>query len=236
MFAALPPCPCPPPLPLQVMLCADEDTNGGERQGSALLPASPVLEPTPVVPPPYFGRQNSRFHSHPNPFHSHPNPFQGHPQRRTPGYPESASVMIGRSRILKGKFGETSGLRQFQDAASTTSKTFLRGGDSSGHRRSLQGPFSSGHEVVSVGVASEVGSCDPFDGGDDWCAEAVSPTELRALDIEGTTVYCSRECQSQEGQGGDRVASLGLPHVQVSSFVFAVLASLLAGPDDKLLR
>lgn len=210
------------------MLCADEDTNGGERQGSALLPAPPVLE-APVVPSPHFGRQNSRFHSHPNPFHRHP-------QKRTPGYPESASVAIGRSRILEGNFEETSGVRQFQDAASSTSKTFLRGGDSSGHRRSLQGPFSSGHEAVSVEVADEVGSCDPFDGGDDWCAEAVSSTELRALDIEGTTMYCSRECQSQEGQGGGRVASLRLT-TRMSVFVFfIVLASLLGGPDNKLRR
>lgn len=67
-------------------------------------------------------------------------------------------------------------------------------------------------------VVDEVGSCDPFDGGDDWCAEAVSSSELRALDMQGTTMYCSRECQLQEGEGGGSVAYLRL-NMHTSVFI-----------------
>ena len=82
----------------------------------------------------------------------------------------------------------------------------LRGG-----RRGLQngpGPLppspgaSSLEEPVQGGggVLSNLGACDPYHEGDDWCSAAISPAESRALEIQGTEMYCSRECSHRGGR------------------------------------
>eukprot|EP00752_Nemacystus_decipiens_P002278 g2159.t1 len=47
---------------------------------------------------------------------------------------------------------------------------------------------------IEMDVAADEGSCDPYDLGDEWCEEAISAAEQRALEIQGTEIYCSREC------------------------------------------
>lgn len=49
------------------------------------------------------------------------------------------------------------------------------------------------------GVLSNLGACDPYHEGNDWCSAAVSPAESRALEIQGTEMYCSRECADRGG-------------------------------------
>ena len=56
------------------------------------------------------------------------------------------------------------------------------------------------------GVLSNLGACDPYHQGDDWCSTAVSPAESRALEIQGTEMYCSRECADRGGMIGGGVA------------------------------
>lgn len=46
---------------------------------------------------------------------------------------------------------------------------------------------------VDLGVVdtlADLSSCDPFDGGDEWCEAAISSAEQRALDIQETGMYC----------------------------------------------
>lgn len=42
--------------------------------------------------------------------------------------------------------------------------------------------------------------CDPDNGGDQWCYEAISDSQSRALDIQGTSMYCSKECSFRGGE------------------------------------
>lgn len=43
-------------------------------------------------------------------------------------------------------------------------------------------------------------TCDPYNGGDELCTASISDAQARALEIQGTSMYCSRECDSRGGR------------------------------------
>lgn len=44
------------------------------------------------------------------------------------------------------------------------------------------------------------GECNPYEGGHEWCHNAVSHAERKALEIHGTNMYCSRDCVEHGGE------------------------------------
>lgn len=72
------------------------------------------------------------------------------------------------------------------------------------------------------GVLSNLGGCDPYHEGNDWCSAAVSPAESRALEIQGTEMYCSRECADRGGmtRGGVTPATAVAPAITATVSCF----------------
>lgn len=76
------------------------------------------------------------------------------------------------------------------------------GGSSTEESLEEPAPGGGGRGGGGGGVLSNLGACDPYHEGDDWCEAAVSPAEFRALEIQGTEMYCSRECSNRGGVRG----------------------------------
>lgn len=58
-------------------------------------------------------------------------------------------------------------------------------------------------------LLADVGSCDPYDGGDEWCESAISAAEQRALDIQGTNIYCRWAGSKAETKATSSESNLG---------------------------
>lgn len=42
-------------------------------------------------------------------------------------------------------------------------------------------------------------ACNPFEGGDKWCYDAITTAEREALQVQKMELYCSSECASKGG-------------------------------------
>lgn len=105
-------------------------------------------------------------------------------------FPEESSVVLTSFKMytangnvdINGNIGT---IRHFNSEGASVSN--LSGNDVDLHR-SLQNRSRGRPE------------CDPNNGGDRWCYEAISDSQGRALDIQGTSMYCSKECSFRGGE------------------------------------
>lgn len=99
---------------------------------------------------------------------------------RTKGHAEPIALASGRKRKLVGQQADSRDAERVQNEVGAAA---LRGG-----ARDLA--LSSDEGSVEMDVLADEGSCDPYDFGDEWCETAISTAEQRALDIQGTGIYC----------------------------------------------
>lgn len=137
------------------------------------------------------------------------------------GLHSPSTTAIGRARNLVKNVPQNGGNTNVgrearRDSLSQSWSHSLRGGS----RRGLQSgpgalePSSGGSSLEQSleegpgggggggggGVLSNLGACDPYHEGDDWCSAEISAAESRALEIQDTEMYCSRECANRGGR------------------------------------
>ena len=93
---------------------------------------------------------------------------------------EPATLANGRRRNLMSRQAGSGGETVHSEAT-----VALRGG-----ARDLAAAATSDTVEVEMDAQADAGSCDPYDGGDEWCEAAISVAEQRALNIQGTNIYC----------------------------------------------
>lgn len=112
-------------------------------------------------------------------------PQRSGPTARTKGRAEpTANLANGRKRKL---FGQKADGRDDERVQNEVGAAALRGG---ARDLALSTSGTEDNVQVELDVASDEGSCDPYDDGDEWCEAAISTAEQRALAIQGTEIYC----------------------------------------------
>lgn len=104
---------------------------------------------------------------------------------------QSPALAVGRMRSANGHLSDHSDIHTKIHQRNDQAANSIIG--RRGHDRDTE-------RVLQEGSEEEDAACDPYDGGDEWCAASISDAQAQALEIQGTSMYCSRECAVRGGR------------------------------------
>lgn len=106
-----------------------------------------------------------------------------------PGVPVAS---VERRRLLGVLSTKKQPLEAERETGAPKEAVLLRGGGQEIERDG--GDIGSAQMNMGELMETDDDACDSYNGGNAWCAASISDAETRALEVQGTKVYCSRQC------------------------------------------